>query len=115
MTKRRVVLVVPDAGPLISLGKADKLDILLKLELPIYIVDQVHYEATRESKFPDARRIERFVRANAGMVHIFETEVGKAAARRRAAGETARQRGQGEAALRNSWHGWTKSPRPMIR
>jgi hypothetical protein len=62
MTKRRVVLVVPDAGPLISLGKADKLDILLRLRLPIYIVDQVYHEATHEHRFADARRIERFVR-----------------------------------------------------
>jgi hypothetical protein len=96
---RRVVLIVPDAGPLISLGKADRLPILLKLNLPIYVVDQVHYEVTHDKRFADAVRIERFVRDNPGLVHVFATAVGAAAAERRAAGETGRQKGQGEAAI----------------
>ncbi len=37
---KRVVIVIPDAGPLISLGKAKNLEILLKLELPIYSVSR---------------------------------------------------------------------------
>ena len=96
---RRVVLIVPDAGPLISLGKADRLSLLLKLERPIYIVDQVHHKATYDKRFPDAGRIERFVRDNPDLVHVFATVVGAAAAQRRAAGETGRQKGQGEAAI----------------
>lgn len=97
---RRVVLVIPDAGPLISLGRADRLDLLLRLRLPIYVVDQVRYEATRQAeRFPDARRIDAFLRANADTVHEFATEVGKSAAARRNAGDTGRQRGIGEAAI----------------
>jgi hypothetical protein len=84
----RTALIIPDAGPLISLGKADRLEVLLKPGLPLYIVDQVLYEATRDPRHVDARRIAAFVRSNS-----------RAVAARRAAGETGRQKGQGEAAL----------------
>ncbi len=97
---RRVVLVIPDAGPLISLGRADALDLLLRLDLPIYIVDQVRHEATRDSlRFPDANRINDFIRDNQSVVHEFATEVGRMAAAARESGERARQRGLGEAAI----------------
>ncbi|WP_448202604.1 hypothetical protein [Azospirillum sp. sgz302134] len=95
----RVVLVVPDAGPLISLGKADALSHLLSLELPIYVVDQVLFEVTRDERHDDARRIADFVAGHQSTIHVFETEVGKDAASRRVAGETARQKGRGEAAI----------------
>ncbi len=93
-----VVLVIPDAGPLISLAKADHLEVLLTLGYPIYVVDQVKYEVTRDKRFADASRIERFMRDYANVVHEFVTAVGQAAASRRAGGEI-RQPGQGEAAI----------------
>jgi hypothetical protein len=93
-----VVLVIPDAGPLISLGKADCLEILLTLGYPIYVVDQVRYEVTRDKRFTDASRIECFMRDHTSMVHEFATAVGQAAASRRVGGEI-RQPGQGEAAI----------------
>lgn len=95
----RVVLVIPDAGPLISLAKADALALLLQLRLPIVLVDQVLFEVTRAKSFEDARRIDAFVRDNPEWVSVFQTEVGFAAAARRAAGGFVRQRGQGEAAI----------------
>jgi len=39
---KRTVLAIPDSGPLISLGVADRLDLLLDLDIPIYIIDQVN-------------------------------------------------------------------------
>lgn len=95
----RVVLVVPDAGPLISLGRADALSILLRLGLPIYVVDQVLFEVTRDERHEDARRIAAFVQEHPQTVHVFSTVVGGEAARRRHAGEAGRQKGQGEAAI----------------
>lgn len=96
---RRVVLLVPDAGPLISLGRIDRLSLLLLLKLPIYLVDQVVYEVTRDPRFSDAQRIQAFIDQNASTVRVFRTVVGEAAAQRRAGGETRRQKGQGEAAI----------------
>lgn len=95
----RVVLVVPDVGPLISLGHADRLDLLLLLGLPIWIVDQVLHEATSNPRFGDARRIAAFVQDHPAAVRVFATAVGEAATARRAAGHAGRQRGQGEAAI----------------
>lgn len=93
-----IVVIVPDAGPLISLGKADRLALLLMLDCPIYVVDQVRFEVTKDKRHPDAARIETFMRDHSDMVHEFVTAVGAAAATRRAAGEI-RQPGQGEAAI----------------
>jgi hypothetical protein len=67
----RVVLVVPDAGPLISLAKIDGLQILLRLQLPIYLVDQVRFEVTREkSRLVDARRIDEWIAAHPQTVRV---------------------------------------------
>lgn len=96
---RRVVLLVPDAGPLISLATIDRLELLLAVDLPIYLVDQVAHEVTVRDTLPDARRIRRFIHEHTDMVTIFSTAVGQAAARRRSEGETGRQKGQGEAAI----------------
>jgi hypothetical protein len=97
---RRVVLIVPDAVPLISLGHADRLDLLLVPGLPIWIPDQVYYEVTRDpDRCPDAARVAAFIANNASTVHVFNTVVGSAAAAQRAAGPAARQRGLGEAAI----------------
>lgn len=92
-------LVIPDAGPLISLAKGGAIDVLTLLGLPIVIADQVYFEATRNPDFDDARRIARFVETHTDLVEVFTTAVGTAAAQRRAAGETGRQKGQGEAAM----------------
>ena len=90
--------MVPDAGPLISLAKVGLLDLLLLPGYPVYVVDQVRYEVTGAKRFPDAIRIEQFIRQHPEAVHEFSTAVGQAAASRRAQGEV-RQPGQGEAAI----------------
>jgi hypothetical protein len=96
---RRVVLLVPDAGPLISLGRIDRLSLLLLLKLPIYLVDQVVYEVTRDPQFADAQRMQALITQHSSTVQVFQTVVGQAAAQRRAGGEAGRQKGQGEAAI----------------
>ena len=94
----KVKLIVPDAGPLIALGRGQVLDLLLALEVPVYIVDQVAYETTKDLRFPDAVEIKRFITEHVNEVHIVETFVGSALAARRAQGDTKRQKGAGEAA-----------------
>jgi hypothetical protein len=90
---------IPDSGPLISLGRADRLVLLLLLDLPIYLVDQVAFEATHDQRHEDAARIGAFIEGNPDRVRVVTTFVGTAAAaaRRRAPGT--RQRGLGEAAI----------------
>ncbi|RKZ82755.1 MAG: hypothetical protein DRR19_20155 [Candidatus Parabeggiatoa sp. nov. 1] len=96
---KRVALVIPDAGPLISLGKAQSLEILLKLDLPIYIVDQVYFEVTREPSFEDAKIIRQFAQSYPDRVNIVETQVGNLARMEREINPSAPQRQLGEAAI----------------
>lgn len=45
---KRCTLVVPDAGPFDSLWFADEFEILLKLDMPIVVVDASHDELTSD-------------------------------------------------------------------
>lgn len=96
---RRVCLVVPDAGPLISLGRGGALDLLLTLGLPIVVVDQVEHEVVRDSRFPDALAARRFIADNPTIVTVFPTFVGRMARQARESGFVGRQKGLGEAAI----------------
>lgn len=56
MTKR-CTLVIPDAGPFNSLWVANELPLLLKLDMPIVVVDAVYDELTRDpANFPKGSR-----------------------------------------------------------
>lgn len=73
-------ILVPDAGPLITLAKLGALDALLifKPSVRIVVTDYVDYEATRRrEELPDAQAIHEFIRNNAGRVEIQETGYGK--------------------------------------
>jgi len=87
---RRVVLLVPDSAPLISLSRIDRLSLLLLLDLPIYLVDQVVHEVTGDARFRDGQRIQAFIEQHPQTVRVFQTAVGQSAAQRRASGETGR-------------------------
>ena len=58
---RACKLLLPDAGPLISLGKINALDLLLLPNMDIVVVDAVLAETTFDKKFPEAQIIEAFV------------------------------------------------------
>ena len=76
-----IEVVIPDSGPLISLSRADALDVLLvfKDAVRLVITDFVEFEVTRfRDIYPDAHRICDFLRDNAGRVEIQETGYGKA-------------------------------------
>jgi hypothetical protein len=115
---KRVTLIIPDAGPLISLGKVNRLDILLKLDLPIYIIDQVYFEVTREPAYQDAQIIKQFVKGYPEQVKIVETQVGHLASLEREHNSSARQRQLGDAAitdfLSNQLHEIVKSSEPVL-
>jgi hypothetical protein len=96
---KRTVLVIPDSGPLISLSVANRLDLLFKLDMPIYVVDQVFYECTKDLTKIGAQTILEFVTNHPGVVHLEETFVGRAAKQEMTMGSTTKHRGLGEAAI----------------
>ena len=76
---RTINVVIPDAGPLISLAKGGHLDLLLlfRPEVRILIADAVAHEVTRfADKYPDAAVIARFIAENAPRVQVEKTEFG---------------------------------------
>lgn len=81
MTKKsRIEVVIADAGPLISLARANVLETLLvfKDDIRLVITDFVEFEVTRDrDKHIDAQRICKFLTRNAGIVEIQETSIGK--------------------------------------
>lgn len=79
--KSQIEIVVADSGPLISLARADALEILLvfKDEIRLVVTDFVEFEVTRNrDKYPDAHKIGDFLTRHAGKVEIQETSFGKA-------------------------------------
>lgn len=96
--KRRLVLVFPDSGPLISLSVGGHLDLLLRLNIPVFIVDEVFHECTRDLSKPGALAVRDFVFQNPDKVRIGQTFVGEMAERVRKEGGSP-GRGLGEAAI----------------
>jgi len=87
-------LVVPDAGLLITLAYADRLDLLLALGIKVVVVDMVTVELTRHLT-PTSEKILAFLAGS--NIRVIETEIGKEAVtqgsafKKRYAGERAIQ------------------------
>ena len=80
---RKIKLVLPDTGPLITLAHADALDALLVFDpdhVQLVITDMVQFEATRQrTAHADAQRIVDFIQQHAGRVVIEQTSFGQMA------------------------------------
>ena len=59
-TSSTPIIVLPDAGPLITLAYAGALDLLLKPGWPVRIVDMVLHEVTRNNT-PSSQKIQSWV------------------------------------------------------
>lgn len=94
--KKRIRLVLPDAGPLISLAAGGALELLLSFReaVSIVITDVVEYEVThRSDELANARAIKQFLDQSRGQIEVMPTTVGSLALAhlksRAAAGERA--------------------------
>jgi hypothetical protein len=98
-----VAVIIPDAGPVLTLARIDRLDLLGSFTVPLRIVDQVHYEITKSENDPKGE-----VAAALGRLHnqieIIETNVGVGYQTRRAT----------RWSLAATWarSPWTNTPRP---
>ena len=63
MKDQSEVVVVPDAGPLITLAYADALDLLFKPGWSVALVDMVLHEVTRQQT-PSSKKLARWIKAN---------------------------------------------------
>lgn len=71
-------LIIPDAGPLITLAYASRLDLLLATQAKVVVIDMVKIELTRHLT-KTSQLIIDFISNNA--IDIVETDIGREAAR----------------------------------
>lgn len=83
---KRCTVVIPDAGPFISLWVADRLDLLLALDMRLVLVDAVYDELTSDLSCPKDKAVKDFIDSNQPPFVIETTEIGEMARARRSAG-----------------------------
>lgn len=83
---KRCVIVISDAGPFNSLWVADRLDLLLALEMPIVVVDAVYDEMTSDTSYPKDRDVKAFIDANSNVFIVESTATGEIERERRESG-----------------------------
>jgi hypothetical protein len=70
-----VAVVIPDAGPVLTLGRIGRIDLLGTFSVPVQIVDQVHYEITKPENDPKGDVAAGLKRLH-NHLQIIETNVG---------------------------------------
>ncbi len=93
-----VTVIIPDASPILTLARVERLDLLQRFAVPIHIVDQVHYEVTREENDPEGLVAKEFHKLHNQLV-IVETNVGVGFQTRRARDPSTPSRNLGEIAV----------------
>ncbi|GAA3977501.1 hypothetical protein [Allohahella marinimesophila] len=85
---KRCTVIIPDAGPLISLWVADQLSLLLKLDMRIVVIDAIYAELTRDpDNWPKDKAIKNFIQSNQPPFVIEPTRIGRAEKERTRKGE----------------------------
>lgn len=74
---RPIDLVLPDAGPLISLAHAGRLDLLELFERPLVVLDVVRSEALRKPDAPDYDRLSAWFEHSGNRMTVVETPIGR--------------------------------------
>ncbi len=70
-----VAVIIPDASPVITLARIDRLDLFETFATPIQIVDQVQYEITKPANDPDGK-VAAWLARMGNQIAIVETTVG---------------------------------------
>ena len=74
---KRCIVIIPDAGPFNSLWVADRLELLLALDMRLVVVDAVYDELTSDLSYPKDRAVKAFIDANQPPFIIENTEIGE--------------------------------------
>jgi hypothetical protein len=78
-----VKIIIPDASPILTLARVNRLELLQLFAVPIHIVDQVQYEVTKSANDPQGRVADMFHKLHNQLI-IVETNVGVGFQTRRA-------------------------------
>ena len=94
----RCTVIIPDAGPFNSLWVADRLDLLLRPDMRLIVMDAVYDELTSDPSYPKDRDVKAFIDGNRPPFVIETTEIGRLEREKRASGLKLR-RNAGELAI----------------
>jgi hypothetical protein len=83
---KRCTVIIPDAGPFNSLWVADRLDLLLALDMRLVVIDAVYDELTSDLSYPKDRDVKSFIDGNQPPFVIETTDIGQQERAKRAAG-----------------------------
>jgi uncharacterized protein YjiK len=95
---KRCTVIIPDAGPFNSLWVADRLDLLLALDMRLVIVDAVYDELTSDLTYAKDRDVKAFIDTNQPPFVVECTEYGQFVRTRKLAGERVKP-GAGETGI----------------
>jgi predicted nucleic acid-binding protein len=84
---RRCTIILPDAGPINSLWVADRLDLLLALDMRLVVVDAVYDELTSDLSYPKDIEVKRFIDGHQPPFIIEETDIGRLEREKRRLGQ----------------------------
>ncbi len=100
MTRKAVdvAVVIPDASPVLTLARIDRLDLLGSFSVPIHVVDQVYYEITKPENDLD-NRVATALKRFGNQIQIIETSVGVGFSERRGPNPAPRSSNLGEIAV----------------
>ncbi len=88
---KRCTVVIPDAGPFNSLWVADRLDLLLALDMRLVVIDAIYDELTSDLSYPKDRAVKAFIDANQPPFVIESTEIGEQERAKRRTGQKLRK------------------------
>lgn len=74
---KRCTVIIPDAGPFNSLWVADRLELLLALDMRLVVVDAVYDELTSDLSYPKDRAVKALIDRNQPPFSIESTEIGE--------------------------------------
>lgn len=74
---KRCTVIIPDAGPFNSLWVADRLELLLALDMRLVVVDAVYDELTSDLSYPKDRAVKAIIDRNQPPFSIESTEIGE--------------------------------------
>lgn len=83
---KRCTVIIPDAGPFNSLWVADRLDLLLALDMRLVVVDAVYDELTADLSYPKDRDVKAFIDGNQPPFVIELTDIGRQEREKRRSG-----------------------------
>lgn len=84
---KRCTVVIPDAGPFNSLWVADRLDLLLALDMRLVVIDAVYDEVTSDLSYAKDRAVKAFIDGHRPPFIIESTDIGQQEREKRCAGK----------------------------